>query len=217
MNHEYQVTGYCTIRENSININGKLELDEENFLTFTPFIKGLYKRKQISYPKFYKMDNLSKLGFLTAELLLQENNVLSLYKPEKIGLVIGNSSSSLDTDLVHQASISDKANYFPSPSVFVYTLPNILIGEICIKHKIHGENAFFISKEFDINQMHRYVSLLLEEGKIDVCICGWIELLNDTYDAILLLVEKKKDDNEGLKYQPFNPDIIYQLYKQTGN
>ena len=136
------ISSWGIIRKNNIRVNGIIEADIENNINFATFIKSLYKREQLNYPKFYKMDNLSKLGFITAELVLRKRNIPDLYKKETIGVMITNSSSSLDTDINFQATISDAANYFPSPSVFVYTLPNILIGEICIRNGIKGENAF---------------------------------------------------------------------------
>jgi hypothetical protein len=122
-------------------------------------------------------------------MLVKQSDVLIKYDKEEIGVVIANSSSSLDTDYDYQNLISDKSNYFPSPSVFVYTLPNILIGEICIRHKIKGENAFFISHEFDPEQIIRYVTHLFDQDKMKACICGWVELMKDTYHSFLLMVE----------------------------
>ena len=42
------------------------ELAENNFLT------AIYRLCEFSYPKFFKMDNLSKAGFLASELLVDE-------------------------------------------------------------------------------------------------------------------------------------------------
>ncbi len=38
-------------------------------------------------------------------------------------------------------------------TLFVYTLPNILIGEICIKFKIQGESNFFVSQFVDYKNL----------------------------------------------------------------
>jgi hypothetical protein len=140
---EYCITGYCSIRNSGVIADDLLEHFEEKFVTFADFIKSLYKKEGVSYPKFFKMDGLSKLGFLTAELLLKRRE-MDRYRKERVGLVLSNSSSSLDTDLVYTETIRDRANYFPSPSVFVYTLPNIMNGEICIRHKFRGENTFLL-------------------------------------------------------------------------
>jgi len=221
MDSEYIISNWCSIRNKTLILNDKKEVDEENFINFAAFIKCLYKKKLINYPKFYKMDNLSKLGFLSADLIIKESSVLKNYNREEIGIVIANSSSSLDTDKVYQETIRDKSNYFPSPSVFVYTLPNILIGEICIKYQIKGENAFLVSREFDPGQIWRLVISLLDQGTIKACICGWVDILDENYESILFIVEKKQEDSANQEKKEdcrsFNIDNMYQLYKQTGN
>src|SRR5690606_9811213 len=104
--------------------------------------KQVYKENNSAYPKFFKMDNLCKLAFLASEFLLEDSKIGSTTQ-ENMGIVLSNKSSSLNTDRKHQATINDKDNYFPSPALFVYTLPNIMIGEISIRHQIKGENVFF--------------------------------------------------------------------------
>jgi hypothetical protein len=220
MNNEYYITRYCSIRNKTIILNNKKELVEENFVNFAAFIKALYKKEQLSYPKFYKMDNLSKLGFLTAELVLKESSVLKDYSKEEIGIVISNSTASLDTDLAYQETIRDKSNYFPSPSVFVYTLPNILIGEICIRHQVKGENAFLVSEKFDPWLIENYVMNLFNQGRMKACICGWVDLLGEHYDSVLFQVERFEGDPGQTRIKEdsliFNTVNLYQLYNKTG-
>ncbi|WP_321539372.1 hypothetical protein [Flavobacterium piscinae] len=91
------------------------------------------------------MDNLSKLAFLASEVLLSEQIIAEA--ENNVALVFANRSSSLDTDVKFQQSIDDKENYYPSPAVFVYTLPNICVGEISIKHQLKSENAFLCLKK----------------------------------------------------------------------
>jgi len=173
-------------------VNKRLIFYQEKIATFAEFIKTLYKQEQISYPKFYKMDSLSKLGFMSAELLLRHKNP-GRYKPGSLAVVLANSSSSLDTDLGHQASIRNRSAYFPSPSVFVYTLSNIVIGEICIRHGLKGENVFLISEKFNPGQIRDHVSDLLDNERSKACICGWVELLGNNFKAMMVLVENESD------------------------
>ncbi|HNY03451.1 MAG TPA: hypothetical protein PKG48_12715 [Bacteroidales bacterium] len=183
------ITSYCLIRDNTAIVNGRLACYQENILTFADFIKTVFRQEQVSYPKFFKMDAISKLGFLATELALKERPV-SGYKPESVGAVFANSSSSLETDMAHQETIRDRSGYFPSPSVFVYTLPNIVIGEICIRHRIKGENAFLLSENFDARMLVTYVSELFEQERVEACLCGWVEVLNNRYCGMTALVEK---------------------------
>ncbi|MEI7664185.1 MAG: 3-oxoacyl-ACP synthase [Bacteroidota bacterium] len=186
---ELIITSYCRLFNNKVIANDRLVFYQENIAKFAEFIKSVYKQEQISYPKFYKMDSVSKLGFIAAELVLKEANIVK-YRPGKVGVVLCNSSSSLDTDIAHNETIIDRAGYFPSPSVFVYTLPNIVIGEICIKNQIKGENAFLISETFDGTLMCRYIGELFENDRVEACLCGWIEMMGNSYNALMVLVEK---------------------------
>jgi len=208
------VTGYCLISEKKVIVNDRLRFYQENFLNFANFIKSLYKQEEINYPKFYKMDSLSKLGFLASELVLKVSDIKK-YREEELGVVLSNSSSSLDTDIVHQNSINDRSNYFPSPSVFVYTLPNIVIGEICIKSKIKGENAFLISETFDGRLIQNYVNELMEKNRVKACLCGWVEFLGDKFETLVMFVEKDefidKQGNPIFNSAPFTEQNLNQF------
>ncbi|MGZ3863737.1 MAG: hypothetical protein ACXVPN_01335 [Bacteroidia bacterium] len=126
------------------------------------------------------MDNLCKLGILAAELLLKNHSI----QGGKISIILSNKSSSLETDLNYMKSTES----FPSPSLFVYTLPNIVTGEISIRHKITGENAFFIEPAFNAELLFNYTETLLTHS--EAALCGWIESGNKGYEAFLYFVEK---------------------------
>lgn len=136
------------------------------------------------------MDNLSKLGWLAAEILLKDDFHKYNYQPEEIGVVLANSNSSLDNDLKYFDTLKD----IPSPSVFVYTLPNIVIGEICIRNNFKGEHAFFIHDSFNAGFIAQQVNYLLDNNILQACICGWVDVLEQDYKASLFLVEKKKGE-----------------------
>ena len=132
------------------------------------------------------MDNLSKLGWLGTEVLLKENFDRERYSAEDIGVVLLTASSSLAADIKYFDSTKEIA----SPALFVYTLPNIVIGEISIKHNFKGESAFFIFEQFDAGFLEEYVTNLFNNDIVQVCICGWVEVLADAYEAVLFLVGK---------------------------
>lgn len=155
---------------------------------FSTFIKNAYKFLQTDYSKFFKMDNLSKLAFLAADVLLKKENLNE--EENNIALIFSNKASSLDTDRKHQAAIENDAEYFPSPAVFVYTLPNICLGEISIKHRLYSENSFFIFDRFNAEHLQLYANSLLRSGKAEKVLCGWVDLDENSYEAFLYLVEK---------------------------
>jgi len=65
------ISSYCVIENNSIAVNGEKQFEIDNG-SFSEFAKAAYKKFEIDYPKFFKMDNLSKLAFLTSEIILKE-------------------------------------------------------------------------------------------------------------------------------------------------
>jgi hypothetical protein len=177
------ITASCGIARNKIIKNGQCIFEYPG--NAETLLNEIYAHFKISYPKFYKMDMLCQLGFLTAEILLEGLNHEKKYGETETGLVLSNAHGSLDVDLKYAKTIQSGA----SPALFVYTLPNIVIGEIAIRHHFKGENAFFVFKQFDGNFMAGYVNSLFENKLIKNCICGWVDLYKENYRAILFLVE----------------------------
>ena len=179
------ITDICKIYSQKIVVNNQLILEDFESTDISTFLKTAFKTLDYQYPKYYKMDNLSKLAVLASEPILSKQNT------NNIALVFMNKSASLDTDLKHQQSIQNKDEYFPSPAVFVYTLPNICMGEVSIKHKLQTENAFFLSESFDAKLMFNYAEYLMKHKNVDKVLCGWIDVLQSEYQAIMYLVEKQ--------------------------
>jgi len=186
---EKYITSFCLISNHTVFKNGE-PLFVNKDADVPEFLRSIYKHFDINYSRFYKMDNLSKLGWLASEIVLKESFKKENYRPEEIGLILSNANSSLDTDKKYMASLKD----IPSPSLFVYTLPNIVTGEICIRNNFKGEDAFFVFDSFNADFIENYVSSLLDNNVLQACICGWIELLGDEYKAVLFLVEKLKSN-----------------------
>ena len=189
MDQKYYIQSYAHIKNGSVSLNGQIIFDEIHE-EYSNFIKAAYKSFDSQYPKFFKMDNLSKLAFLGADVLLNEQQLDSEIE-QNIAIVVSNRASSLDTDRRHQDSISDAKDYFPSPAVFVYTLPNICIGEISIRHKLFSENSFFIFDHFNADYLWSYAGSLLQTKKAESVLCGWVDYDTESYEAFLYLVGEK--------------------------
>jgi len=185
------ITAYSKIRSGQVTVNGAPGYTGNAADPAIDFIKAAYKHYELNYPKFYKMDSLCKLAFVASEVLLRANKITEHYAAEDIAIIIANSASSLEIDTEHQSAIADKSNYFPSPAVFVYTLPNILIGEIAIRNHIKGENTFFIFDTFDAAFMNSYLPSVLNSGRAKCCIGGWVDFYENGYDAFLYTLEKE--------------------------
>lgn len=180
MSDFYKISDFVRIRDQSIFHGEKQLFSSEKPLR--GFLKESYNFLDISYPKFHKMDALCKLGILAAELLFKNREI-----PADTALVFSNSASSLETDKQH--SILMEASV--SPAVFVYTLPNIVLGEISIRHRLQSENAFFISNKFNARLLRDYSEILLDSSKASAVVCGWIEWKNAEYDVFLCLISRK--------------------------
>jgi hypothetical protein len=212
-----RITRYSAVNQNVLLLNGSIVIKQETSDP-TEFLKSAYRRLNLSYPKFFKMDNLCKLAFLSAEILLKDFDLLTNYPSEEIGIIILNSSSSLETDEKHQESISNLENYFPSPSVFVYTLPNIMTGEIAIRHKIKGENGVFITEKPDANLLFTLVGELFSSERAGCCIAGWVEAYHEKLTSCLFLVEndeKVKTISEPAEIIIFDPATIERIFKEA--
>lgn len=209
---ELVITSYCRVRNKSIFVNGKeLSLPKEDAPSY--FLAQCYKALEINYPKFHKMDNLCKLGFIATEAALKDSGFLQRNELSRIALVMANKASSLDTDRLHQQSINDKDHYHPSPATFVYTLPNIVIGEIAIKHKITGENAFLVMEKFEPRLLMEQAGLSFAQGNTTAAISGWADYDNGHTDALIYLVEKASDSIKNTNFKPLNEENLNNLYK----
>jgi hypothetical protein len=200
---ENHITSSCKI-DGGVVFKDEQRIFENKVVDINDFLLSIYQHFQLNYPKFYKMDNLSKLGWLASEILLKDSFKKDSYQPEEVGVVLANSNSSLDDDIKYFDSVKDIA----SPSLFVYTLPNIVIGEICIRNHFKGEHAFFIQDNFDAGFIAQQVKYLLDSNILKACICGWVDVLEQSYKASLFLVEKQKREHS-LSFSAENIDNIF--------
>ena len=124
-----------------------------------------------------------------------QNNTISLnhsviFTEKGIPLAeFANRAASLDTDLKHQATITDEGEYYPSPAVFVYTLPNICLGEISIRHQLKTENAFMVFDNYAQAEVFfkEYSRQLIAEKSAEKVLCAWVEVLEDECEVIATL------------------------------
>lgn len=151
------------------------------------FVTSCFKYLNIVYPRFYKMDLMCKWGFVCAELLLRHED-LSTTDPYQKAIVLQNASSSLLTDRNFQHSIEKVA----SPALFVYTLPNIVMGEIAMRQQFKGENTFFVTDRFDPIQLQNYTEILFKNKIAEIVISGFLEVTEDSQDITFYLNKVSK-------------------------
>lgn len=135
--------------KSSYSQKAKLTISDSSCDTdFKTYIKGLFGSVSEPYMKFSKMDDYCKLGTTAVELLLSKTGGLSQYNPYEIALVVNTDTGCIESDLAHLDNITAD-EYNSSPAIFVYTLPNVVAGEICIKNKFKGEGVTIVGKTED--------------------------------------------------------------------
>ena len=106
-------------------------------------------------------------------------------------VILLNSSSSICDDRAYQKTIEYVDDYFPSPMVFVYTLANIVTGEIALRNRYYGETNFYVIPQKDEKVMMKIVEDSFMDEHTTSAICGWLNCDDeDHFEADLYLVEK---------------------------
>lgn len=152
----------------------------------------VYRARVNDYPKFFKMDILSKLGFLASELLLQAAGSRHNDSEDRAVILFGRSGS-LVCDCRYQETIERTDDFFPSPSLFVYTLPNIVTGEIAIRNRYYGETAFYMLDHIDEDLMNQVIEASFLDGTTQSVLCGWVDCESeDNFEAHFALKKEYK-------------------------
>lgn len=189
--HKFSISHRVILNQNSLVIDGEsIPVQESGDKLLT----ALYKEKIGDYPKFYKMDSLTKLGFLATELLLQAENNTEPENTASRAVAFFNQKASLKTDLAYLDTIKDADNFFPSPSLFVYTLPNIVTGEIAIRHHYLGETAFYILTKQDWDRINDIVECMFCDNQTESVIAGWVEYSDSNdFEANIFIANKPSE------------------------
>lgn len=179
-NAEYEVSGVREVAEYSLPHTEQ---------PFAEYIREEFKSFGQSNMKFYKMSDMSKALYVAVERLLAMEGIDDV-DPVRRAIVLANSSASLDADIIHQQILNQHLAEGASPAAFVYTLANVAAGEMCIRHKIQGDNTFFI-EDVDTGVAERYARSLVERGMADVVICGWCDFLQGEWSVNVKLLKNK--------------------------
>ena len=165
-------------------------------------LTALYRAEVGDYPKFFKMDTACKLGFLLAERLAEEPRFTS--REDRAVLMFSTCGS-----LCNDRHYEDTVREFPSPSLFVYTLPNIITGEIAIRNKYEGETSAYVLERFDPETFVSLVEQAFQDAVTESAVCGWVDVCaDDDFTAFAFLVER---DGTGME---LNKETIYGTVNQ---
>lgn len=134
---------------------------------------SFYQTLGCNYPKFFKMDSLCKWAWLGAECLLKKPDGAWLYEgcdKQKIAVALATRDGCMEVD--HR--FLDSMQHLASPALFVYTLPNIMLGEICIRHGFKGEQLCLIQEDFLPDEMLFWAKDTCRNHGTTHCLFGWL-------------------------------------------
>lgn len=90
-------------------------------------------------------------------------------------VVLFNKSSTKVVDREFEETIADNDRFYPSPSLFVYTLPNIVTGEIAMRYGWQTETSLYILRECNVKMMEEIVAATVHAHRGEKILYGWID------------------------------------------
>lgn len=113
-----------------------------------------------------------------------------------------------------QETIRDEENFFPSPAEFVYTLPNIVTGEIAIRNKIFGETMFYVLPAFRPETIGDIVNDALTATGMRYVLAGWTEVDTNTFDGRMFLCSTdNRPDTLNRSPLPLTAEQLTELFR----
>ncbi len=181
-----------TIKPNPIVTSNSQQLPRVKITTTADELVDLYRTHVGDYPKFFKMDSLARLGFVASEILLKDS------PKADYGVLLFNRSSSLADDTAFQATIQNRSNWFPSPALFVYTLPNIVTGEIAIRNHFQTETNFMVLDAPHTDIMAEQIALAALHGPQ---IAGWCDVDGEGHCCAALVAVPQHTPKETIEQE----------------
>ncbi|MFN8309676.1 MAG: hypothetical protein U0T73_06925 [Chitinophagales bacterium] len=174
------------------HISGRKITASDGFLLEIPeseeFFTAVYEKIGLNYPKYFKMNPLCKLAIIAAELTLRQALKVAPLHPAT-ALVLTTRNGSLDTDERYWQSTAA----IPSPGLFVYTLANVMAGEICIRYGIKGENYCFVTEGFNRDFHEQQTQLLRKAHKANFILNGYADHLHGKSEAFFYFVAPENE------------------------
>ena len=127
--------------------------------------------------RFGRMDLLSRLGLMAVELLGAGSETMTPEQRDAVGVCVETRSGCTATD----ARFLQK----PLASVFAYTLPSTVLGEICIRHRFRGPVLCLAPVSGQSGSLEA-VQGWLDRGEADACLCVACDLMDKRFAASVL-------------------------------
>ena len=153
-------------------------------------ITEIFKKYLADGSRFFKMDLYSRLAYVGTSLLAKDS--LAGYDPEDLALFVFTRNGSVLADRKHLSTFSHPDEFYPSPAVFINTLPNVVLGEIAVKNSIKGETTLVLLPERNEATMERIIDATVSVTRPAVMIYGWVDCdAEDSFIADLKMLKIK--------------------------
>ena len=120
--------------------------------------------------RFARMDWLSRLGLMAVELLDAQFETRDAKDLEQTGVCVETAAGCLTSDAEFLR--------LSRPTVFSYTLPSTVIGEICIRHRFKGPMLCLMSSGNSTPATMDEAAAWLREGSAKSCLCVSCEAMS---------------------------------------
>lgn len=120
--------------------------------------------------RFARMDPMCRLGLMAVEVLQLGWDQMPEAQRESVGVCLETCVGSLDTDLRFLQTTR--------PSLFAYTLPSTVIGEVCIRYRLKGPVLCVMSAPGEPGAAVREVAEWIKAGEAEAGICLACEALD---------------------------------------
>lgn len=199
------IKSFCRITNNSIVLDRVRCPELEKHMVGNQVgedMDRLFSSLKVDFPHYKNMDDYSKLGFITAELLMKHNGYDPAANKPDMGLFIYSRSGCLGADYnlvrVMEGQCSDDQAYKRS-------IPNAVCSDIASRHHIEGEVGVFLSDGFIYEQFFRTCFGALEtEPSLNTLLAGYLECYGGYASSLLCLLTRS----------PEHPPMDYDLREE---
>lgn len=138
------------------------------------------------YPRFHRADRLSRVLLLGAAPFFAPGGALEKADREHIGMLLCTSTGSMESD--HRYHELLRTSGTASPALFVPTLPSIALGELSIRHGLHGSGLCLMMPAPSAAAIAPAIGMLRQQG-MRWAVCGWTDTFAGRAEAILAAMD----------------------------
>jgi len=189
------IKSYCRITNHSVIVDGERLPELEKFMmghNVGEDLDNVYTQLNVNYHDYNNMDDYSKLGFITAELLMCHNKYDVEQDKPYMGLLIYSRSGCLGADytlvrVIEGLTVNERA--------YERVIPNAILSSISCRHKISGETGIYLSDGFIYEQFFKTCFGIFEtDPGLNTLLAGYVECYGGYVSSLLCLLERPSEN-----------------------